>query len=151
MCTALISLQNQGVLYSLGLGETVCGNLEDVAIGFVAAEMPGMQALGTSLIALSIARLSFLTTRGYEILTEQRPEKPPVESRQIAVIETQHANFFLLDSLQKTMVTQGTIGTQQLEWLSSALDGAQAKPAIIVAHHHYQLNLVVGEEFKQHQ
>ncbi|TWT60919.1 metallophosphoesterase [Rubinisphaera italica] len=29
----------------------------------------------------------------YEILKEQRPDKPPVESRHIAVIETQHANF----------------------------------------------------------
>ena len=75
----------------------------------------------------------------YEILKEQRPEKPPVESRHIAVVETQYANFFLLDSLQKTMVTQGTIGTQQLEWLASALDRLQTKPAIIVAHHNPRL------------
>ncbi|TWT60918.1 metallophosphoesterase family protein [Rubinisphaera italica] len=37
------------------------------------------------------------------------------------------------------MVTQGTIGTQQLEWLASALDGWQTKPAIIVAHHNPRL------------
>jgi 3',5'-cyclic AMP phosphodiesterase CpdA len=75
----------------------------------------------------------------YEILSEQRPEKPPVESRHIAVVETQHANFFLLDSLQKTMVTQGTIGTLQLEWLASALDSLNTKPAIIVTHHNPRL------------
>jgi len=75
----------------------------------------------------------------YEILTEQRPEKPPVESRHIAVVETQHANFFLLDSLQKTMVTPGTIGKSQLEWLTSALDSLKSKPAIIVTHHNPRL------------
>lgn len=42
----------------------------------------------------------------YQILKEQRPDKPPVESRHIAVVETQHANLFLLDSLQKTMVAR---------------------------------------------
>jgi 3',5'-cyclic AMP phosphodiesterase CpdA len=75
----------------------------------------------------------------YEILSEQRPEKPPVESRHIAVVETQHANFFLLDSLQKTMVTQGTIGETQLKWLASALDNLKTKPAIIVTHHNPRL------------
>lgn len=75
----------------------------------------------------------------YNILSEQRLEKPPVESRHIAVVETQHANFFLLDSLQKTMVTQGTIGLTQLQWLASALDSLKTKPAIIVTHHNPRL------------
>lgn len=75
----------------------------------------------------------------YEILSEQRPENPPVESRHIAIVETQHANFFLLDSLQKTMVTPGTIGQSQLEWLASALDRLSAKPAIVVTHHNPRL------------
>ncbi len=75
----------------------------------------------------------------YEILKEQRSDEPPVESRHISVVETQHANLFLLDSLQKTMVTPGTIGAQQLKWLASALDRLQKKPAIIVAHHNPRL------------
>lgn len=75
----------------------------------------------------------------YKVLSEQRPENPPIESRHIAVVEMKHANFFLLDSLQKTMVTQGTIGESQLKWLASALDGLKTKPAIIVTHHNPRL------------
>ncbi len=75
----------------------------------------------------------------YQVLKEQRPENPPVESRHIAVVETKHANFYLLDSLQKTMVTQGTIGEQQLNWLAAVLDRFPSKPAIIVAHHNPRL------------
>ncbi|MDG2387776.1 MAG: metallophosphoesterase [Planctomycetaceae bacterium] len=75
----------------------------------------------------------------YEIMNEQRPEDSLVESRHVSVVETMHANFFLLDSLQKTMVTQGTIGTQQLNWLASALDASKDKPAIIVTHHNPRL------------
>lgn len=75
----------------------------------------------------------------YEVLKEQRPENPPVESRHMAIVETRHANFFLLDSLQQTMVTQGTFGEQQLVWLAAALDRMQSKPALVVAHHNPRL------------
>ncbi|MCA8985774.1 MAG: metallophosphoesterase [Planctomycetaceae bacterium] len=75
----------------------------------------------------------------YEVMKQQRPENPPVASRHIAIVQTRHANFFLLDSLQKTMVTQGTIGKEQLNWLAAALDGLQSKPAIVVAHHNPRL------------
>ena len=75
----------------------------------------------------------------YEVMAEQRPENPAVESRHLAVVETQYANFFLLDSLQKTMVTQGTIGELQLKWLASALDRLTTKPAVIVTHHNPRL------------
>ena len=37
------------------------------------------------------------------------------------VVRTRHANFFLLDSLKETMVTQGTIGEKQRAWLATAL------------------------------
>lgn len=75
----------------------------------------------------------------YAVMKEQCPDNPPIESRHVAVVETTHANFFLLDSLQETMVTQGTIGELQLKWLSSALDTLQSKPAIIVTHHNPRL------------
>ncbi|MEQ8786574.1 MAG: metallophosphoesterase [Pirellulaceae bacterium] len=75
----------------------------------------------------------------YEVLKEERPESPVVESRHISVVETRHANFFLLDSLTKTMVTQGTLGEEQLSWLTKALDARDAKPAILVAHHNPRL------------
>lgn len=75
----------------------------------------------------------------YGVMKEQRPESPPVESRHISVVKTRHANFFLLDSLQKTMVTQGTIGQEQRTWLASALDAHADRPAIIVTHHNPRL------------
>ncbi|MGZ0174922.1 MAG: metallophosphoesterase [Planctomycetales bacterium] len=56
----------------------------------------------------------------YEVMKDQRPESPPVESRHISVVQTRYANFFLLDSLQKTMVTQGTISPKQRTWLATA-------------------------------
>ena len=75
----------------------------------------------------------------YDVLKEQRPKTAPVDSRHISVVKTRFANFFLLDSLKKTMVTQGTIGTQQRDWLAKALDAHAAKPAIIVTHHNPRL------------
>jgi len=75
----------------------------------------------------------------YEVMQEQRPEHPHIESRHLAIVETQHANFFLLDSLEKTMVTPGTLGDQQLKWLAASLDRLHTKPAIVVTHHNPRL------------
>lgn len=75
----------------------------------------------------------------YEVLKEERRQDPPVESRHISLVETRYANFFLLDSLKETMVTQGRIGEHQLAWLAKALDAHASKPAIIVAHHNPRL------------
>lgn len=75
----------------------------------------------------------------YGVMQDQRPETSLVESRHVAVVQTNHANFFLLDSLQDTMVTQGIVGAQQLRWLEAALDRHSDRPAIIVAHHNPRL------------
>lgn len=75
----------------------------------------------------------------YNVLKDQQPAVPVVESRHISIVTTTNARFFLLDSLQKTMVTQGTIGTRQLTWLTKALDRNADRPAIIVAHHNPRL------------
>jgi Icc-related predicted phosphoesterase len=75
----------------------------------------------------------------YDVLRTERPDDPPVVSRHISVVQTRWANFFLLDSLIETMVTQGTIGKQQRNWLAASLDADASKPAIIVAHHNPRL------------
>lgn len=75
----------------------------------------------------------------YEILQEERPEAPPVAARHLAIVETRLANFFLLDSLQETMVTPGTLGEEQRKWLAEALDSRPDKPAILVTHHNPRL------------
>jgi len=75
----------------------------------------------------------------YGVMQEEQPETPPVKSKHISVVQTRHANFFLLDSLHKTMVTQGTLGNEQRTWLANALDAHADKPAIIVTHHNPRL------------
>lgn len=75
----------------------------------------------------------------YEVLQEERPETPPVTSRHLAIVETRLANLFLLDSLQETMVTPGTLGKEQRTWLAEALDARPDKPAILVTHHNPRL------------
>jgi len=75
----------------------------------------------------------------YDVMKEERPADPPVASRHISVVETRLANFFLLDSLKETMVTQGTIGEEQRTWLARSLDAHGSKPAIVVTHHNPRL------------
>jgi 3',5'-cyclic AMP phosphodiesterase CpdA len=75
----------------------------------------------------------------YSVMQEEQPETPPVKSKHISVVQTPHANFFLLDSLHKTMVTQGTLGAEQRTWLAKALDAHADKPAIIMTHHNPRL------------
>ena len=75
----------------------------------------------------------------YQVLKEERSSEPAVASLHVSVVQTQHANFFLLDSLKETMVTQGIIGRDQLRWLTRMLDLHSEKPAIIVTHHNPRL------------
>ncbi|MDR0335493.1 MAG: metallophosphoesterase [Planctomycetaceae bacterium] len=64
---------------------------------------------------------------------QQTPQTIP--SRLHSIVETPKANFFLLDSLEKTNQTPGLFGEEQLQWLSDELDSRRDKPAILVAHH----------------
>ena len=72
-----------------------------------------------------------------ETLTEMLPETPPVVGRLVNVLQTERANFFLLDSLYNTerTVTEGDLGMKQIEWLARALDQHAKKPAIVICHH----------------
>lgn len=74
-----------------------------------------------------------------KVLSEWKRTDQPLESRYVSIVKTRFANFFLLDSLQKTMVTQGTLGVHQLTWLKNALDHCCDRPAIIVLHHNPRL------------
>jgi 3',5'-cyclic AMP phosphodiesterase CpdA len=56
--------------------------------------------------------------------------------RRVGILETKHANWFLLDSLDVTNRTPGTLGEKQLKWLAQSLDAHGDKPAIIAVHHH---------------
>jgi 3',5'-cyclic-AMP phosphodiesterase len=60
---------------------------------------------------------------------------PHVPDKHVAVLETPHANWFLLDSLDKTNSTPGVLGEAQVAWLAKALDARPDKPALLLAHH----------------
>jgi Icc protein len=61
----------------------------------------------------------------------------PVEGKHISVIESGVANWFLLDSLEVTKKTPGTLGADQLQWLAQALDARPDKPALVMCHHDF--------------
>ena len=61
--------------------------------------------------------------------------QPPVQSKFVSMVETPHANWFLLDSLDKTGTAKGLLGDVQLHWLAKALDARTDKPALVLAHH----------------
>jgi len=68
------------------------------------------------------------------------PEDKPAGAadRQAAVVETPLANWFLMDSLDKTDTTPGLLGADQLQWLAKSLDAHADKPALLVAHHNLE-------------
>ena len=68
--------------------------------------------------------------------SEPKTAPSPVADKHVAVLETPRANWFLLDSLDKTGVSEGLLGKAQLDWLAKALDARRSKPAIVLAHHY---------------
>jgi 3',5'-cyclic-AMP phosphodiesterase len=73
--------------------------------------------------------------RFWEALREEQVASRPMADRQVALISTPRANWFILDSLEKTLATPGLIGQAQLDWLAAALDANPTKPALVLIHH----------------
>ncbi|MEW6302093.1 MAG: metallophosphoesterase [Verrucomicrobiota bacterium] len=78
-----------------------------------------------------------------EAVSEARGAKRPVADKHVGLLRGEHANWFLLDSLELVNKTPGLLGDAQLAWLAKELDAHSDKPAIIFAHHN--LNLQGGE------
>lgn len=58
-----------------------------------------------------------------------------VADKQMALVPAARANWFVLDSLDRTNVTPGVLGPAQLDWLARALDAHRDKPALVMVHH----------------
>ena len=71
----------------------------------------------------------------YSVLAEHKPAAALVAAKHVSIVQSPRANWFLLDSLEKTNVTPGLLGAEQLTWLTAALDARKDKPAIVMAHH----------------
>lgn len=59
----------------------------------------------------------------------------PFQSKHATLIESKHANWILLDSLDKTNVTPGLLEKEQREWLAKTLDARPNKPVLVMLHH----------------
>jgi len=73
--------------------------------------------------------------RFWEALRQERSATRPLADRQVALLRTPRANWFVLDSLEKTLQTPGLLGEEQLKWLARALDANRSKPALVLIHH----------------
>jgi Icc protein len=82
--------------------------------------------------------------RFWEVLQEEKAAKRPLADRQVAIVRTPRANWFILDSLEKTLSTPGYLGKEQLDWLGSTLDKNADKPAIVLIHHNLGLGANMG-------
>lgn len=68
-------------------------------------------------------------------LTEKHFARRPVAEKQVALVQSRLVNWFMLDSLEKTLQTPGSLGGEQLKWLAETLDANRKKPAVILTHH----------------
>lgn len=72
----------------------------------------------------------------YAAFPDAKPDgDPPVADKHVSIVETPHADWILLDSLQRTNHTPGRIGEEQLAWLARTLDARPDRPALVMAHH----------------
>lgn len=67
-----------------------------------------------------------------------------VPQKQAAVYTSPRANWFMLDSLDKTNATPGDLGEAQRAWLAQELAARANKPAIIITHHNLGNTGVAG-------
>jgi Icc protein len=80
----------------------------------------------------------------WNVLQEEKTVKRPLADKQVAMVRTPRANWFILDSLDKTLSTPGYLGKEQLDWLGSALDKNPDKPALVLVHHNPGLGANMG-------
>ena len=73
--------------------------------------------------------------RFWEVVESEGKAKRLVADKQAALVKGSQANWFVLDSLEKTLSTPGLVGTEQLAWLAQALDANHRKPALVMVHH----------------
>ena len=66
---------------------------------------------------------------------EKPAANPPVPDKHVAIVAARRANWFLLDSLEKTNATPGLLGEAQLKWLAKELDARTDRPGLVVVHH----------------
>src|ERR1039458_2678580 len=82
--------------------------------------------------------------RFWEALTAEKAAPRPLADRQVALLPTPRVNWFILDSLEKTLSTPGLLGQEQLDWLAKALDAHTEQPALALIHHNPGISGNIG-------
>ena len=82
--------------------------------------------------------------RFWEALQAEKAAPRPLADKQVALLRTPLANWFVLDSLEKTLSTPGLLGREQLDWLAGALDANLDKPALVLVHHNPGISGNIG-------
>jgi hypothetical protein len=82
--------------------------------------------------------------RFWEAFRAEKAAPRPLADRQVALLRTPRANWFVLDSLETTLSTPGLLGQEQLGWLAGALDANPDQPALVLIHHNPGLSGNIG-------
>lgn len=78
--------------------------------------------------------------RFWEVFAAEKAANRPLADRQVALLRTGLVNWYVLDSLERTLSSPGLLGPEQLQWLAKALDSNPQTPALVVIHHNPGLN-----------
>jgi Icc protein len=70
-----------------------------------------------------------------DVLKSEDASKSPVADKYTLMVKAPKVNWFVLDSLDQTLVAPGILGRPQLEWLAKMLDANPGKPALVMLHH----------------
>jgi len=73
--------------------------------------------------------------RFWEVFGRAKTSGKTAGGRQIELVRARQVNWFIMDSLEKTLSTPGLLGEEQLGWLGKSLDENSKKPAIVLVHH----------------
>jgi 3',5'-cyclic-AMP phosphodiesterase len=80
-------------------------------------------------------------------LARLRPKDKPVEGKQVVVVELERVNLFVLDSYDPKIGVGGSLGAEQLKWLTKGLDSRKTKPAVVCVHHPLQFEPDKNKKF----
>ncbi len=73
--------------------------------------------------------------RFWNAFAQEKKARRPLADQQAALVKTPRVNWFLLDSLAKTLYTRGVAGFEQLNWLAKSLDENRDTAAVVLIHH----------------
>jgi Icc protein len=74
----------------------------------------------------------------WNAVADAKSAKRALADHHVALLKSERANWYVLDSMEKVNVTPGILGESQLEWLTKALDENKSQPAIVMVHHNLQ-------------